>query len=96
MNKEYLKNETSLYETLIEVEKIKKIIIKHGKVQEAISTGKRYQRISEDDAEIIQKSLDQLYTMYGKMSSCALALQAETVLLKNEFESSLREVEVDD
>ena len=90
MNKEYLKYQERLYTALTTVEKVKLKIIENGRLREARQKGERFQMITEDEKNMILDSLDQLYTLYGKVSSSALSLQAECVLIKKEFQNNLR------
>lgn len=85
--------ELEIVNAMSEAQKCKERIIQHGKVAEAIQTGNRYQLIEEEDTQIIIDNLNQLYKLYGKISNAALSLQADMVLMENQFKKNLREVD---
>lgn len=88
---EYVKNVSELYHNMEKVEELTQKIIIHGRVWDAITTGQKYQRITKEDQKIILENLDQLYNTYGNISNNALSLQAETVMIKEEFQKSVKE-----
>lgn len=85
--------ELEIVNAMSEAQKCKERIIRHGKLAEAIRTGNRYQRIEEEDTQIIIDNLNQLYKLYGKISNAALSLQADMVLMENQFKRTIRKVE---
>lgn len=93
MNKEYVEQEMQMYTNIVQLEKTREKLVKHAKLKEARNTGKRMQQITETDKEIILKSLDDMYTIFGKISSNALSCQAEMIHIKDDFQNSLTEVE---
>ena len=93
MNKEYVKQEMEMYKNLVRMEKTRKKLVKHAKLEEAMKTGKRFQQITEEDKEIILQSLDKMYEYFGKISNNALSCQAELVYITKDFQNSLREVD---
>lgn len=93
MNKEYVKQEMEMYKNLLRMEKTRKKLVKHAKLEEAMKTGERFQQITEEDKKIILQSLDKMYEYFGKISSNALSCQAELVYITKDFQNSLREVD---
>jgi len=85
--------ELEIVNAMSEAQKCKERIIQHGKLAEAIRTGNRYQLIEEEDTQVIIDNLNQLYKLYGKISNAALSLQADMVLMENEFKRRIWKVE---
>jgi len=85
--------ELEIVDAMSEAQKCKERSIQHGKLAEAIRPGNRYQLIEEEDTQVIIDNLNQLYKLYGKISNAALSLQADMVLMENEFKRRIWKVE---